>query len=359
MVPRMRNLTQILLFVLFCVSVAITGHSALDVARNPTLAPVIDRSAAEIVAISDKMMAREATPERLALLIERRLAEDPRNWVALTALAEVAQESGHPLPPSYAVAWDEDSGLVASTGDCLRCVWDIATCSLSLALICKAPILLTPVEDLRGVIKAGTDYSLGQPIDQLDLGLSVVGLGATAAIVATGGTSASVKAGSATIRLARGMGRLSPVLTRNLTTAVTDGIRWADLPGLRSLDDLAAVVRTEALRPMASTVTDLGRVADAVGPVRALHLLPWVDNATDARRLANAAESLGPRTVARAEVLGTSRLLRSTVRFADVAVGLMAGLIGMVTSAALMVAATVQSVLARWLRNRLRQRAVT
>lgn len=352
MLSGMKRLARTLLFFMFIGSLAMTLRSAIQITNNPTLAPVINRAAAEIEAVTDRMMVREATPDRVAALIEARLAETPRNWVALQALAEVAEAQGHPLPAAYVLAWEEESGLMALSGDCLACIWDISTCSLSTALICKAPILLTPVEDLRGVVKAGADYTLGQPIDQLDLGLSVVGLGATAAFVATGGTSATVKAGTATIRLARGMGRLSPQLSARMAGAVTDGIRWADLPMVRSADDAVALLRTDALRPLADTVTDLGRVADATGPVPALHLLPLVDDATDARRLANAAEALGPKTVSRAEVLGKSRLLRATLRYGDEAVALIGGLVGALLSLAMMLAGVVQSLVLRGLRAR-------
>ncbi|WP_103332550.1 hypothetical protein [Pseudotabrizicola formosa] len=347
----MKVLSRALLLFLLVGSLAMTLRSGLRIAENPTLSPVIDRSFTEIQALTDRMMAREATPERLSDLINARLEEDPRNWVALQALAEVAAEQGHPLPAAYEQAWGEDSGVMALSGDCLACIWDISTCSLSTALICKAPILLTPVEDLRGVVQAGADYSMGRPVDQLDLGLSVVGLGATAALMATGGTSATVKAGTATIRLARGMGRLSPALTTRMTGAVTDGIRWADLPKARSPQDVTALLRTDALLPLAETVTDLGRVADATGPVQALHLLPLVDDAVDARRLARASEALGTRTVSRAEVLGKSRVLRATVRISDTAIGLMTGLIGALVSLAMMVAGAVQTMVLRALRR--------
>lgn len=346
----MKRLARLVLFLLFVGSVGLTLRSAAQISASPALQPVITRSAAEIEAVTDRMMARAATPERLNALIEARLAESPRNWVALQALAEVVEAQGHPLPAAYAQAWDDESGLMALSGNCLACIWDIGTCSLSTALICKAPILLTPVEDLRGVVKAGADYTLGNPIDQLDLGLSVLGLGATAAFVATGGTSATVKAGTATIRLARGMGRLSPALAARMGAAVTDGIRWADLPMVRSADDAAALLRTDALRPMIDTVADLGRVADATGPVPALHLLPLVDDASDARRLAHAAEALGPKTVSRAEVLGKSRLLRATLRYGDEAVALIVGMVGALLSLALMLAGAVQSGMLRWLR---------
>ena len=351
MLKAMKTLSRAFLLFLLIGSLAMTLRSGLQIADNPALSPIIDRTAAEIAALTDRMMAREATPERLDALITARLAEEPRNWVALQALAEVAEEQGLSLPVAYQQAWEEDSGLMALSGDCLGCIWDISTCSLSAALICKAPILLTPVEDLRGVVKAGADYSMGQTVDQLDLGLSVVGLAATAAIVGTGGTSATIKAGTATIRLARGMGRLSPALTARMAGAVTDGIRWADLPKVRGTDDAVALLRVEAFRPLADTVTDLGRVADATGPVSALHLLPLVDDAVDARRLARASEALGARTVSRAEVLGKSRLLRATVRISDTAIGLIAGLVGTLISLALMLAGAAQTAVLRGLRR--------
>lgn len=351
MVLGMKRLARTLLFFLFVSSLAMTLRSGIQIAQNPTLSPMINRTAAEFEALTDRMVAREATSERLAAMIEARLAEDPRNWVALQALAEVGAEQGYALPARYAQAWEDDSGLMAMSGDCLSCMWDIGTCSLSTALICKAPILLTPVEDVRGLVKAGADFTMGQPIDQLDLGLSVVGLGATAAFVATGGTSATVKAGTATIRLARGMGRLSPRLTARMTTALTDVIRWADLPRVRGAEDAVALLRPDALRPLAETVTDLGRVADASGPVHALHLLPLVDDAVDARRLARASEALGAKTVSRAEVLGKSRLLRATIRYGDTAIGLIVGLVGAMISLALMLAGVVQTMMIRALRR--------
>lgn len=349
----MKALTNTLLWLLLCGSLALTWQSAREVMQNPALTPLIERSAAEIVALTDRLVAREATPERLDALIRDRLAEHPRNWVALQGLAEVAAERRHPLPAAYGQAWEEESGLVAAAQSCSQCMWDIAACGIETALLCKAPILLTPVDDLRGVLKAGVDYVAGQDVDQLDLGLSIIGLGATGALVATGGSSASIKAGTATIRLARGMGRLSPALTARLSAGLTEGIRWADVPRVRAKEDVARLLRADVLRPVADTLTDLGRVAAELGPVQALHLLPLVDDATDARRLAQAAQALGPKTVSRAEVLGKSRLLRATVRVTDTAIGLIAGVVGAMMSAAMMLAGAAHSVVLRLLRRAL------
>lgn len=347
----MRRFIRLLLGMAVVASAFVTLHSARQVAANPALTPLIERSLDEIIAATDRLMARNATEAHLSQLIATRLAESPRNWVALQALHDEATARGFATPADYDAARQADSGVVAATGDCLSCIWDIATCSLSTALICKAPILLTPIEDLRGLAQAGADYASGTPIDQLDLGLSVIGLGATAAIVATGGTSATLKAGTATLRLARGMGRMSPRLARQLGTAFADGIRWVDLPGVRSGDDLSPLIRVDVLRPVAATLSDLGRVAGAAGPVHALHLLPFVDDAADARHLANAAEALGPRTVRQAEVLGKTRLLRATLRISNLGMTLILGLSGLMLSVAALLGSLAQSWLLRALRR--------
>ncbi len=347
----MRRVYRLILGLAIVVSALTTLQAARQIAANPALTPVILRAQDEIVAVADRQMARLATPAHLHALIAARLSETPRNWVALQALQDEAEQRGIATPPEYEAAWDAESGLSAATGECLSCIWDIANCTLSSALICKAPILLTPIEDLRGLVQAGTDYASDTPIDQLDLGLSVVGLGATAAVLATGGSSAALKAGTATLRLARGMGRLSPRLSDGLGAALADGIRWADLPAARSADDLAALMRTDVLAPVGATLTDLGRVAGRLGPVEALHLLPMVDDAKDASRLANVAEALGPKTVARAEVLGKTRLLRAGLRVSDLGLSLIAGLSGLMLSIAALIGSFVQGAILRSLRH--------
>jgi hypothetical protein len=347
----MSGLYRLFLLFLLAGSAGLTYQSVVNIAANPALTPLVERGEDEIVALTDRLIAREATPARLAELLSTRLSEIPRNWVALEAIAALYAERGLALPDSYASAWDEDSGIVAQTGACLACAWDITTCSLSTALLCKAPILLTPVEDIRGITKAGVDYATGTEIDQLDLGLSVVGLSATVLVVASGGTSATVKAGTALVRLARGMRLLTPRLTARMAAAFTDGIRWADIPAVRSLDDLPALVRSDALAPVAATLADLGRTRDALGTAETLHLLPLVDDAADARALARASEALGPRTVSRAEVLGKSRLFRATLRVSNTAAELTVGLAALVTGIGAALANLIQTLSLRSLRR--------
>ena len=134
--------------------------------------------------------------------------------------------------------------------------------------------------------------------------------------------------------------------------AIREGIDWAALPALRSTDDLARVIRADALAPLATVAADLTRLQSATGTARALHLLPLVTDAHSARRLANAAEALdGPRLVARADLLGPARLLRATVRLSDAALGFVASLLATLSLIALSIAGAIKSAVLRRLRR--------
>lgn len=347
----LRRAARALLAAFAVLSFGLTIWAGVKVAQNPALGPVVTASLAEITATTDRLMAREATPARLSALITARLAETPRNWVALQALEGVVAERGLALPAAtraaYDAAWAEDNSLTARATDCAACIWDAATCSLSNALICQAPVALTPLGDLAGITRAGVAYAGGQEVDQIDLGLSILGLGATAFVVASGGSSVAVKVGASTAKLARRMGLLSPRLTAMATDAVRTGVRWADLPAARSADDLAALVRMEAFAPLIATAKDLGRLRAATSTTDTLHLLRQIDTAADARRLATAAEALGPRTLGRVEVLGKARVLRATIRVGDTALALMTGLIGSFWAMAAALGHALQSALLR------------
>lgn len=329
----LRHILRVIFLLIAVASLVASGVTSYRILHNPALAHLIDRSLPDIDASITRMVHRAATPEKLDALIAERLAQTPRDWVVLEALKDLSQAQGHPLPAAYQAAWDEDSSYMAQASDCLACIWDIAQCSTAQVLICKGPVMLTPVEDARGILKAGIDYVSGDQIDQLDLGLSVLGLGATATLIATGGGSGVVKAGSALIKTARGMGRLSPKLLRFTQDAVTLGLKSPD-----------------ALRPLGGVLGDLGRAQGKLGTAGMLHMLPLVDDATDAKRLANAVEAVGPRSISAVEVVGKSKLLRATVRISDDLMGLIAGLAGLIGSLAMLAMNIGQAILTRRLK---------
>ena len=296
-----RRAARITLALLAAATLAAGLWRAAEIARSPAFHMLAERSAAEIRAATDRMIAHEATPERLAARLGQRLAESPRNWIALDGLTEVAAERCaatpcDPWPPALAArlaaARAADFGPLARVEDCAACAWDPAACRLDNVAICQLPVALTVLGDLAGIARAGVAYAGGEAVDGIDLGLSVAGLGATALAVASGGTSLPVKLGAGTARLARQMNLVSPRLAAEGTAAL----------------------RRAARADIAASLSDLGRMRAAADTAGALHLIRFADDAGELRRLSRTAEALGPRTAGRLEVLGKARLLRATLR---------------------------------------------
>lgn len=351
----LRGLTRLVLLLVLAASLAGTTLTAARIAANPLMAPFAEATAAQIIAATDRMLAEAATPATLQAHIANRLAQTPRNWLALDALLDLANERKVALPEDLTdavqIAREDDHSYYATVSSCAACAYDPAQCSLNQVMVCQAPVALTPIGDIAGITRAGVAYAAGEDIDQIDLALSVVGLGATAAVLASGGTSAVVKAGASLAKLARKMDRLSPRLVAMASDAVRVGVDWARLPAVRSLDDLSAAIRAEAFVPLANTLTDLDRLRAATTATTALHLLPLVDDAADARRLANAAEALGPKLAGRAELLGKARLFRATLRLSETAWALTAALSSLLLSAAGLLTSLIQHSLLKRLKR--------
>ncbi|QUS34822.1 hypothetical protein [Falsirhodobacter algicola] len=316
---------------LLALSLVLAAASMIRIARDPALRPFADRATAAIAAAMDREMAAAATPARIAERLTALLAEEPRNWVAIDAVTDVARERGLPYDmAAVEAARDADFSIAARASTCAACAWDIAQCRLSAELLCQAP-MLTGIGDVKDLAREGMHYAAGEEVDPVTVALSAVGLGATALVLASGGTSLTLKAGAAAVKTARGMRLLSPPMTAMLQRAAREGLDWS---ALRRTGDLRRAVRPGTLGPLTETVREVNRLEGALPTVETLALLRHIDGPDDARRIANAAEALGPRTVGRMEVLGKARFLRATARLSNIAIGLAAGLWGI--AAALM-----------------------
>lgn len=348
----LRRAMQAGLTALLACSLVFTLWSGIRIARDPDLRPIIDRGTDGIAAQMDRAMAEQATPARIADRLTALLAEDPRNWIAIDAVVDVARERGLPFDATAVEAARAiDNGLWTLASDCAACAYDAANCRLSAMLLCQAPVVLTSLGDIAGLTRGGIAYLSDDPVDVLDVGLSAVGLGATALIVASGGTTIGLRAGTAVIKTARRMRLLSPPLTATLTRAVREGVDWAAIPAVRGTDDVARLLRPAKLEPVTVLARNINRIEGALPPTQTLHLLRYVDDGAEARRIANATEVLGPRTVGRMEVLGKTRFLRATVRVSNVAAGLAAGFIGLMLALAGMMAQLGQTLALRTLRR--------
>lgn len=339
---RRRRIERTLLVLVTLASLAWTGWWLRDLATSPAGSALVERAGAELTAAYERGLAREATPEAVVARLEARLAEEPRDWVVINALGDLADAQGIVLPPDLLARREalnaHDNGWMATGVDCAACAWDLRLCPMSAALACGVAVNLTVLGDLVALTREGGHYLAGQEVDQVDVGIAFVGLAATGLVVVTGGTSLAVKGGSALLRVAHRTGRLAPEILAVFRRAFALGVDWSRLPGVRSADDLAALARPAMVRPAVAVAQDLGHLNTRLGTTQALHLMRAIDTPADAAHLARAAESLGPRTLGALEMLGKSRLVRLGLRLSDEVWAVLAGALSLIGSGAALLA---------------------
>ncbi|WP_055682807.1 hypothetical protein [Jannaschia rubra] len=263
-------------------------------------------------------------------------------------LIGLAADLGHEVDTAPAIAMiEEQSGWWEVTRDCGACMADVAQCaSLSMIGACAVPFEMSPLGDLNALRREGTAYLAGDPVDEVNAGLAIVGLGATAAIAVTGGSSATIKAGTGLLRLARRMGSLTPELARLLRVP----IRWDAVPGwLRGAAPLSDVTDVARLERLGTVAADFGRVREATSTAEALRLARHVDGPEDAARLARVAEAAGPRTTRSFAVLGKARVFRATVRLSRAAAGTLLLIWLSLAQVAAVLGTRTTALLLRWL----------
>lgn len=304
----------------------LTGLTALWFAtQSPFLSPTVEKTTEQLRAELTRLMADEVTLAWLLPRVQEALiAED---LVQLELLLGLSNDHGIVLPRDLVEDIAEldaaRSGPFARAAACGACAVDIASCE-TLAQIgsCALPFELTPAGDLNALRRAGADYIDGVGIDRLDVGLALIGLGATGAVLASGGSSYGIKAGTSLLRMARKLGTLTPALARRLSVLVGDAVRWdamGDFARLRVGPQ--ALVDSTKLAELADLGGSLRRVAGNTSVAETVSLMRLVESSEDAARLARISEAMGPRTRGAFEVLGKARVFRAAVRVSDLAIG--------------------------------------
>lgn len=311
-----------------------------QIAQNPALGALKNRTGIELTAALNRELAKAATPDQISTRLENLLKEEPTQWLAITAIQDVAKTRDVQIPPELSneiqLRYDAEHGLLQASGKCLSCGWDAGNCELSAILLCRAPVDLTPVGDITGVIRESGNYVLGNEVDKLDLTLSAVGLGATALAPATGGSTLAVKLGASTLKTTKKLGNLSPGLSRMLTRSADEAIDWKKLSKATPFDFpkiLKDAIDPVALQPVTDTLKAAGDIRANTGAIETLYIMKYLGSVDDAAQTARISKSLGPRTIAAFEVVGKSRLLRATLRYTDEAIGAIAALISAFLSA--------------------------
>lgn len=174
----------------------------------------------------------------------------------------------------------------------------------------------TVVGDLRDLNKEYTKYQNGEEINQLIVALSGIGVGLTAATIGSGGMTAPVKAGASIIKLASKTGRLSRRFTQDLIHMSQRAFNWNTFTRLSKSDTSIRGIKlaaSQAFNPRA--MKSLSELAEQANSIRKLtsttdtiHLLKYVENADDLRRIEKIATKQGKYTKGIMKFLGKSAL---------------------------------------------------
>lgn len=364
-IPAAARLIRLGLTIALLASLAGTLWRLDSLSRDPAFAMLVDATETRIAARLDRMAAEGITQSAYDAKMQALLDASPRNWLAIEAVEEAAAAEG--LIQSDAIASRRgamdalDHGWLATGGKCAACMWDPKACDFSAILWCRAPVDLTPIGDVAGVVRESGNYALGNEVDMFDLTLSAVGLGAEILIPLTFGTSASVKVGATLLRTGRHLGSVTPAMARFIARTGREAINWNIVAATRLgrlSDDLPRAVNPGRLRPLMALAESAGDLRGAIGLRRSLHVLRFADDPAEAARLSRAVRAGGPKTVGRLEFLGKSRVFRATLRFADEVVALGVAAFWLMASLVVLLGNLVLNGLLRRLRRSFRPRRV-
>jgi hypothetical protein len=202
---------------------------------------------------------------------------------------EMAQFMNYELPPETHVKLAEAHTLSATV---VRNTWEFGEGFATGQGDTNAGIAgavssdLTVVGDVRDIASEGGKMVAGQEYSELVLGLSVVGLGATAATIATGGGGVIAKAGISLMKAAKRTGKLTKEFAETLTRLTSEAVnmpllrqtlRSTDLTDLaktqRVFSDYGRNVRAAKLLPVLNRLSDIN---NTVGPAETIRLLKYV-----------------------------------------------------------------------------------
>lgn len=177
---------------------------------------------------------------------------------------------------------------------------------------------LTVVGDLRDIAGEGTKMLKGEPYSELILGLSVVGLGVTAATIATGGGGVVVKAGVSLMKAARRTNRLSKEFAETLTRLSSEAVnmpllrqtlRSTDLTDLKRTEDVfTAYTRNVKAARLMPVLTRLGEIHNAVGPAETVRLMRFIKTTDNLDDVAHMTKRFGVKSRGIIELTGKTAL---------------------------------------------------
>jgi hypothetical protein len=173
-----------------------------------------------VIAAVRRAAGLEGVNQAVAEALGRGDVEDAR------AYAELAVHAALPFSPGLRRQLAEAEAFEASwQGQLRRCAGGVFAGDMGsiLAAGCTLAADFTPLGDMRDIAIQGTRWLNGAEYDRVILGLSALGLGATALTYASAGTGAPAKAGLSALKAAKRSGAMSPRLWLSLEKAAAGG----------------------------------------------------------------------------------------------------------------------------------------
>ncbi len=274
--------------------------------RDPTDAEIREHAFA---------MVRAATAESgldgpIAAALDRDSPEDAED------LIQLADAMGLPVDPALRTRFTEETGGWRAKARALkRAGTGFVTgegeddVSLAAAIVSD----LTVVGDIRSLGGETLNYLRGQPVDEFIVGLSVAGVGMTAATLTSGGAALPARVGVSVMKVARAGKRLTKAFSAELSALVA---RTADLPGLRRRiaageDSLTATYRHAAAldaTALRRVVGSVGGIGEATSARTALGVLRHVDDLPELGKAERVAKAMRASTGGAFRVVGKGLL---------------------------------------------------
>ncbi len=179
--------------------------------------------------------------------------------------------------------------------------------------------------DIRDAVREGGRLAMGQPADELVLGLAVVGLAITAGTYATLGAVAPARVGLSMAKVARKTGQLSADLAASINRMMRGVVDWpkfkSAVAGISIADPGLAIraareaVKVERAGGLVHLARDVGRVQSKAGTKAALDGLKIAETPREMAQVAKLAEQEGSRTRAILKTVGRGAIALTLTTF--------------------------------------------
>jgi hypothetical protein len=179
--------------------------------------------------------------------------------------------------------------------------------------------------DIRDAVREGGRMALGQPSDELVLGLACVGLAITAGTYATLGATAPARVGLSVAKAARKAGQLGGDLALYMGRSLRGVVDWGRLkqaivgasisePAL-AIHAAREAVKIERAGGLMHLVRDVGRVQSKAGTQAALDSLKIAESPREMAQVAKLAEKEGSKTRAILKTVGRGAIALTVAAF--------------------------------------------